>query len=393
MAVRYRILVIDHEPGVRNCLQTILGSASYSVEVATNGIEALEGLQREPTHDLILLDTFLQKPSCLDVLKQIRKAQPNVEVLILAGAGDTRTIVKAIELGAFGYISKPIRQSEVERTVRHVLEGPAFRGNSASLSLHVEDVGENVSFAFAGKAMERILEQTALVASIDDPVLLVGERGTGKGVIAQIIHRLSHRARGPFIRVNCDEYPSEHLEGDLFGYEYGATLSAANSKRGKFELADKGTILLEEIDAMPSGIQTNLLPILEDQQSFHLGGRFLFQVDARILAATKLNTEEAIVTRKIRPEVYYRLSALTIHLPPLRERQDEIPLLMEHCMVRFAAQYGRKPRPLSGPLIKCATAYSWPGNLRELSDFIKKYLLIGDESDALRDLQAHQNEI
>lgn len=392
MSVPYCILVIDHEPSVRNYLQTILGIASYHVETAATGIEALERLQKGPIPDLVVLDTFLQKPSGLDVLKQIRQVQPDLEVIVLSGAGDTRTVIKAIELGAHGCISKPIRQSELERTVRHVLKGPDLSEDGPSIKLHIEDVGDNVSFVFASKAMERIFEQASLIASIDDPVLLVGERGTGKRVVAQLIHKLSRRAEGPFIRVNCAEYPAELLEGELFGYEGDATTSATNSKRGKFELADKGTILLEEIDEMPSSLQANLLPVLEDQQSFRLGGRSLFQVDARILAATRLNAEEAIASKRIRPEVYYRLSAFTIRLPPLRERQEEIPLLMEHFMVRFAAQYGWKPLPLSGSLMKSATAYSWPGNLGELSDFIKNYLLIGDEGKALRDLQAPQNE-
>ncbi|MGH9378759.1 MAG: sigma-54 interaction domain-containing protein, partial [Terriglobia bacterium] len=230
------------------------------------------------------------------------------------------------------------------------------------------------------------------LAQVDVPVLMLGESGTGKEVVARLIHKLSHRADRTWMKVNCAALPAELLESELFGYEPGAFTGATRSKPGKFELCDKGTFLLDEIGEMPPSLQAKLLHVLQDQQFSRLGSRSMVKVDVRILAATNIDIPEAIASRKFREDLYYRLNAFTIHIPPLRERKEEIPLLIRHFMGLFAARYARTPLPVSPSLIEACLNYRWPGNLRELENFVKRYLILGDEALALMELEANREE-
>jgi transcriptional regulator with PAS, ATPase and Fis domain len=208
-------------------------------------------------------------------------------------------------------------------------------------------------------------------------------------VVARLIHKLSLRAHQVFLKVNCAALPSELLESELFGYEAGAFTGATRAKPGKFEICNKGTILLDEIGEIPPSLQAKLLHVLQDQQFSRLGSRSVVKVDVRILAATNINIQEAIAAKKLREDLYYRLNAFTIHLPPLRERPEEIPLLLRHFMSRFAARYARDPLPLSPGLIDLALKHPWPGNLRELENFVKRYLILGDEAQVLKELEVN----
>ena len=243
-------------------------------------------------------------------------------------------------------------------------------------------------FVAASPAMKKIRSQAALVANVDIPVLLLGESGTGKEVLARLIHKLSPRAHRTFLKVNCAAVPADLLESELFGYEAGAFTGANHAKPGKFELCNKGTILLDEIGEMPPLLQAKLLHVLQDQTFSRLGSRSVIKVDVRILAATNINIPEALATKRLREDLYYRLNAFTLSLPPLRDRKEEIPILLKHFMSRMSESYARPPLPLS-PAIDGGVpgAHSWPGNLRELSNFIKRYLVLGDEHLAARELQ------
>jgi two-component system, NtrC family, response regulator AtoC len=235
--------------------------------------------------------------------------------------------------------------------------------------------------------MKKIRSQAALVANVDIPVLLLGESGTGKEVLARLIHKLSPRSHRTFLKVNCAAVPADLLESELFGYEAGAFTGANHAKPGKFELCNKGTILLDEIGEMPPLLQAKLLHVLQDQTFSRLGSRTMIKVDVRILAATNIDIPEALATKRLREDLYYRLNAFTMSLPPLRERKEEIPILLKHFMSRMSESYARAPLPLSPPLMEACLRHSWPGNLRELSNFIKRYLVLGDETLAASELQ------
>src|SRR6516165_7602175 len=225
------------------------------------------------------------------------------------------------------------------------------------------------------------------------PVLIVGESGAGKEVVAHLIHKLSPRADRTFLKVNCAALPADLLESELFGYEPGAFTGATRSKPGKFEQGDKGTFLLDEIGEMPPILQAKLLHVLQDQQFSRLGSRSMVTVDVRILAATNVDIQQAIAAKKIREDLYYRLNAFTVHVPPLRERREEIPLLIRHFMGLFATRYARAPLPVSPTLVTACLHYFWPGNLRELENFVKRYLILGDEQLALSDLETQEKEV
>jgi transcriptional regulator with PAS, ATPase and Fis domain len=216
---------------------------------------------------------------------------------------------------------------------------------------------------------------------------MLGESGTGKEVMAKLIHKLSPRAHRTFLKVNCAAVPADLLESELFGYEAGAFTGATHAKPGKFEVCNKGTILLDEIGEMPPSLQAKLLHVLQDQQFSRLGSRSVVKVDVRILAATNINIPEALANKRLREDLYYRLNAFTLQIPPLRERREEIPILLKHFMTRLSEQYARPPLPFSPELLQACAVYPWPGNLRELGNFIKRYLVLGDEKLAINELQ------
>jgi transcriptional regulator with PAS, ATPase and Fis domain len=235
--------------------------------------------------------------------------------------------------------------------------------------------------------MRKLRSQAALVANVDIPVLMLGESGTGKEVMAKLIHKLSPRAHRTFLKVNCAAVPADLLESELFGYEAGAFTGATHAKPGKFEVCNKGTILLDEIGEMPPSLQAKLLHVLQDQQFSRLGSRSVVKVDVRILAATNINIPEALANKRLREDLYYRLNAFTLQIPPLRERREEIPILLKHFMTTLSEQYARPPLPFSPELLQACAVYPWPGNLRELGNFIKRYLVLGDEKLAINELQ------
>jgi transcriptional regulator with GAF, ATPase, and Fis domain len=252
----------------------------------------------------------------------------------------------------------------------------------------VVELSDDVFFVAASPAMRKIRKQVSLVANVDIPVLLLGESGSGKEVVAQLIHSLSTRAHRTFMKVNCAALPADLLESELFGYEPGAFTGATRSKPGKFELCNKGTILLDEIGEMPATLQAKLLHVLQDQQFSRLGGRSSIKVDVRILAATNIDIQQALAARKLREDLYYRLNAFTVKIPPLRERREEIPLLLRHFMHRLSERFGRAPLTLSATLQEACLQYSWPGNLRELGNFVKRYIVLGDDGLAISELRA-----
>lgn len=385
------ILVVDDEPHMLRYMRTLLEVDSYNVETAAGGLEALERVQKAPVPDLVLLDVVMPEPDGLQTLKRLHEVRPGLKVVMLSCVSDPRTVVQAIRFGAQDYLPKPFHEVELNAVIRRSLCVPNEKVESAAMTVEAEDVGEDVFFVAASDAMHKIRNQVGMVARVDVPVLILGESGTGKEVIARLIHKLSSRAQGPFLKVNCAALPSELLESELFGYEAGAFTGASKPKPGKFELCNKGTILLDEIGEMPPTLQAKLLHVLQDRRFSRLGGRSVVKVDARILAATNVDVQQALASKRLREDLYYRLNAFTVRVPPLRERHKEIPLLLRHFMSRFAARYGHDPLPLSPQLINSAMKHSWPGNLRELENFVKRYVILGDEGLMLEELKAGGN--
>src|SRR5499433_1703718 len=375
------ILLVDDEPGMLRYIRTLLEVDDYKVETASTGEEALERVQKGLEPDLVLLDLLMPGIDGLQTLEQLREMRPGVKVVMLSCVNDTRKVVQAMRLGAHDYLTKPFQKAELDAVVDQCLGtgDPVHSGD-------IEELCDDVFFIAASPAMRKIRSQAALVANVDIPVLLLGESGTGKEVLARLIHKLSPRAHRTFLKVNCAAVPADLLESELFGYEAGAFTGATHSKPGKFELCNKGTILLDEIGEMPPLLQAKLLHVLQDQQFSRLGSRSVIKVDVRILAATNVNIPEAIATKQLREDLYYRLNAFTLQLPPLRERKEEIPILLKHFMSRMSEQYARPPLPLSQALLQACQEYCWPGNLRELSNFIKRYLILGDETLAIAEL-------
>ncbi len=378
-----RILVVDDEPSMLRYLQTLLEVESYTVDAVSSGEEALTKLQ-QAAPDVVLLDVLM--PGGMDglqTLEQMRERYPQLRVIMLSCVSDTRKVVQAIRLGAQDYLTKPFQKNDLEAVIQQCLGAGS---NIAAPQGEIEDLGDDVFFVCGSPAMRKIRSQAKLVANVDIPVLILGESGVGKEVIAKMIHKYSPRSHRTFLKVNCAAVPGDLLESELFGYEPGAFTGATHSKPGKFELCNKGTIMLDEIGEMPVPLQAKLLHVLQDQQFSRLGSRTVQKVDVRVLAATNVNIQEAIAARKLREDLYYRLNGFTINLPPLRERKEEISLLLKHFMNQVAERYARPPLPVTQSLLQACERYHWPGNLRELANFIKRYLVLGDEEMAISEL-------
>jgi two-component system, NtrC family, response regulator AtoC len=381
------ILVVASQPAIVYSLNAMLADSSYRAEESPIGAEATARVQRNPIPDLVFLELGSGDGGGLQTLQELRSSHPDLKVVVLSAKGDTRLVADAIRLGAHDYLNVPLQESELQRVlVRHL--GDEVSEGVAGPADRAEEFEEGQFFVAASPVMRKVRVQAELLANIDVPVLILGESGTGKEVTAHLIHELSPRSKRKFLKVNCAALPGELLERELFGYERGAFTGATQAKVGTFELCQKGTILLDEIGEMSANLQARLLHVLRDKQFFRLGGDTMIEVDVRILAATNIKVEEAIQERRFREDLYYRLSAFTITLPPLRERQEEIPMLLRYFISRMATQHSRPAVRFSPTLIKACQRYPWPGNLRELENFVKRFLVIGDEAMALADLKA-----
>ena len=378
------ILVVDDEPSMLGYMRTLLEVDAHRVETANSGSDALQRVRRDPVPNVVLLDLLMPGLDGLRTLEQLRAINPELKVVMLSCVSDTRKVVEAMRLGAHDYLTKPFNKAELDAVLSHCLLPPA--GAEPVDAADIEELGDDSCFIAATHQMRTIRGQVNQVARVDVPVLILGESGTGKEVIARLIHKASLRAHRTFLKVNCAAMPADLLESELFGYEPGAFTGAIKSKPGKFELCNKGTILLDEIGEMPPSLQAKLLHVLQDQKFSRLGGRATIEVDVRILAATNIDVQAAIASRRLREDLYYRLNAFTISVPPLRDRKEAIPIMLKTFMTRMAERYARDPLPFSQQLLDACVRYSWPGNVRELENIVKRYLILGDESVILSEL-------
>jgi two-component system, NtrC family, response regulator AtoC len=392
LARRPNILVVDDEPSMLNYTRTLLEMDHYGVETASSGEEAVKRLEAKPAIDLILLDMAMPRMDGLQTIQACKKLRPEQRIVVCSCVTDTSKVVQAIKLGALDYMTKPFYKAELDAIVKRSLASDQPEGfvpdEAADNQEHIESLENDLFFLAASPAMKQIRAQISLVAKVDVPVLLLGESGVGKEILARLIHKLSHRARNSLVKVNCAALPVDLLESELFGYEPGAFTGATRPKPGKFELCNKGTILLDEIGEMSPVLQAKLLHVLQDGQFSRLGSRSTIAADFRVLAATNVDVQKAIAERTFREDLYYRLNAFTVTIPPLRERREEIPLLFKHFMNQFAQKYAHPSIAYSEKLIHACVQYRWPGNLRELGNFVKRYMVLQDENLAISELES-----
>src|SRR6201993_799372 len=386
MADKEKILVVDDEPSIRKYLQTLLEVDGFAVEAVPSGKEALQKIGAGERPDFVILDVLMPEIDGLETLRQLMKLDRSLNVIMLSCSNEVTTVVEAIRLGAQDYLTKPFEKPELDAALLKCRQKMDLRKENQALREYCDHLTEDLSFLAASPQMVRIRQQILQIAPVDVPVFISGESGVGKEVVARKIHLRSTRRVQAFVKVNCAALPGELLESELFGYEQGAFTGAVRSKPGKFELATKGTIFLDEIAEMSPHLQAKLLHVLQDHQYSRLGGRHMIDVDVRVLAATNVEIQEAMKTGRFREDLYYRLNVLSILVPPLRERATEIPLLFRHFLDKYSEKFGKQTMETSKHLLDAALNYPWPGNLRELENFVKRYVILEDDEGSLREL-------
>jgi two-component system, NtrC family, response regulator AtoC len=386
MAVKETILVVDDEPSIRKYLQTLLEVDGFDVEAVGSGKEAISKINAGERPDLIILDVLMPEMNGLATLQELMHLDRSLNVIMLSCSNEVGTVVEAIRLGAHDYLTKPFEKTELDAAMLKSRQKKQLTQENQALKDYCEQITEDLSFLAASPQMVRIRQQILQIAPVDVPVFICGESGVGKEVVARMIHLRSKRRNQPFVKVNCAALPGELLESELFGFEQGAFTGAVRAKPGKFEMANKGTIFLDEIAEMPVHLQAKLLHVLQDHQYSRLGGRHLVETDVRVLAATNVDVQDAMKTGKFREDLYYRLNVLSIIVPPLRERTAEIPLLFQHFLAKYSEKFGKTAQVPSKHLLDAALNYPWPGNLRELENFVKRYVILEDDEGSLREL-------
>jgi two-component system response regulator AtoC len=386
MAEQERVLVVDDEPSIRKYLHTLLEVDGFQVTAVASGAEALEHLQSEDRPDFIILDVLMPEMDGLETLRRMIQVDRSLNVVMLSCSNEVTTVVEAIRLGAQDYLTKPFEKAELDAALLKCRQKMELRKENQALREYCDHLTEDLSFLVASPQMVRIRQQILQIAPVDVPVFICGESGVGKEVVARMIHMRSSRRNLPFVKVNCAALPGELLESELFGYEQGAFTGAVRAKPGKFEQANKGTIFLDEIAEMSPHLQAKLLHVLQDHQYSRLGGRQLVEVDVRVLAATNVEVQEAMKSGRLREDLYYRLNVLSINVPPLRERTSEIPLLFRHFLNKYSEKFQKEAPTPSDHLMDAAIRYPWPGNLRELENFVKRYVILEDDEGSFREL-------
>ena len=390
---KQQIAVLDADPAILKYIHRILADR-YSVSLFTEPEELCQSLKESVKLDMLMMDWDMHEEDtsekALKLLTEIRALKPALPIVMFTCSADLKDVVQATRRGATDVIVKPFRKADIDLVVQQCLEDVGKYGAGEDSQAKEIALDESTSLVVASKRMREIESQCRLVARADIPVLVLGESGTGKEVATMFIHKMSARSQRSFLKVNCAAMPADLLESELFGYEQGAFTGAVKSKPGKFEQCNGGTIFLDEIGEMPAALQAKLLQVLQDGSFSRLGGRASVKVDVRVIAATNIDIKVAIAQKTFREDLYYRLNGFTLKMPPLRERMEEIPILAHHFMRKVAAKYERDPLPISPMLMKALASQTWPGNLRELENTIKRYLILGSEQSIIEDLNPTQ---
>ena len=371
------ILVVDDDKNTRDYLAAFLGASGYAAECLGSGDEVLTRLAAGYTPAMILLDVMLPGKDGIEVLANVKALYPRIPIVILSGIGQIKTVVEAMKMGASDYLTKPFEEEALELAIENALEKERLKEEVKTLKQQLAYV-EQGNILTSNPQMLRIIDIARHVAGTDVPVLILGESGVGKEVIASFIHEQSNRSEGPFVKVNCAALPHELLESELFGYERGAFTGAIRDKIGKFEQADKGTLLLDEIGEMSPHLQAKLLHVLQDGEFSRLGGKRSVKVNVRVLAATNKKLKEAVLKGEFRNDLYFRLNVIKLEVPPLRERREDIPLLCNNFIEKYRERYQSSVQQFPKDMMETFLRYDWPGNVRQLENVVKRYLILPD---------------
>ncbi|MGH7389530.1 MAG: sigma-54-dependent transcriptional regulator [Candidatus Rokuibacteriota bacterium] len=371
-----RVLIVDDERSILMLLQEALTQWGYQVTTAGTAQQAVEALKTQ-VFDAALTDVRMPDMSGLDLLKEIKKRDESIEVVIMTGYPTISSAIEALKEGAYDYLSKPLILDELRMLMQRLMERRFLRGEVHSLRARLGEELTVNELIGSSPVMQRTKEIIGKVAVTDSPVLVEGESGTGKELVAAAIHRLSSRAKGPFIPVNCSAIPRDLLESEFFGHVRGAFSGAVADALGLFRGANEGTIFLDEIAELPPELQVKLLRVLQEMQVRPVGSTKAFPVDVRVIAATNRNLEQAMNTGTFRQDLFYRLNVIRIVLPPLRERRDDIPPLVNHFIRRFNKRFRRDIRGITPDALSALTAYDFPGNVRELENLIERAFALG----------------
>src|SRR5215510_10871112 len=385
MSQKTRVLIIDDDAVLAKYLSSYLSRRSFEVSLASSSPEALR-IFRTFDPVIVVLDMSMNGMTGSELIQRLKEIKPSVAVVVLSANKDPELIFKASKVGADDYISKPVDPKELDIRITKVLDSRHLYSEVTQLREQVRRQSDfTMLFGTSPKMMEvkMTIEQ---VADTTATVLIRGESGTGKEVVARMISSESSRSDKPFVKVNCAAIPHELLESELFGYEPGAFTGATRQKAGKFEQANNGTIFLDEISEMHPALQAKLLHVLQDHEFSRLGGKRDIQVDVRVLAATNKLLERAVEEGVFREDLFYRLNVVSIHIPPLRERREEIPVFLKYFLSRYSEYYSKHPPMFSEYAVSRMMDYAWPGNIRELENLVKRYVIVGNEAQIIREL-------
>jgi DNA-binding NtrC family response regulator len=384
-----RVLIVDEDANTSRFLSSQMLRKGWDVSAASSADEAVRMCRLcDPT--LILLDPILSGAASLELMDRLKQIKPEVAVILLSAQTDPEFIFRASKGGADDYMGKPVDVKDLDARVNRVLEKQRLTTEVTQLR---DQVRKNSDFAMlfgTSPKMEEIKNTIQQVAETNATVLIRGESGTGKEAVARMIYAQSARGEKPFVKVNCAAIPHELLESELFGYEPGAFTGANRQKLGKFDLANAGTLFLDEISEMHPALQAKLLHVLQDGEFSRLGGKRDISVDVRILAATNKQLERAVQDGLFREDLFYRLNVIKIHIPPLRERREEVPVFLDYFLRKYSEVYGKQPSPFSDFALSCMRDYHWPGNIRELENLVKRYVIVGNEAQIIRELSTHK---
>jgi len=373
-----RLLVVSSEASILRLLGSTARSNSWHLETSSSGWDAMERVQSGAAPDLLLLDLPQGDADGLHLLPWLRRLRPDLPIVVLCDPEDASRQKEATRLGAKDVAVRPVNERQLERLIRRQFGAWTDGAEVEMASENIECLGEDEFFLSVSPAMQQLRAQAELLAQADVPVLILGEPGSGKGTVARLIHQRSVYSGFKFLRVNCAEMPAELLEIELFGRETGSFNGLAKGL-GKLEIGQKGTLLLDEITAMPLGLQLRILKVLQDRRFARSGEARPVEVEVRILAASSDKVEDALAEKRLNADLFYRLSAFTVNVPPLRQRKEEIKILLHYSMRKVAKYYGLPPREFTQSALDACQNHSWPGNLKELETFVKRYLVAADE--------------
>ena len=381
-----QVMVVDHDLATRDFLQSFLAERGYQAVVLGTAEEAVRHYTSERPAAVILDLVMPGAMGGLDALAALKKIDREVPIIVVSGQDRTPTVVQAMKLGASDFVSKPFADSELEIPLAHAVKQRQLSQEVASLREQLQSQGRYQMLFGPGERMAEVQNLINRVADIDVPVLIRGESGTGKELVARALYASSLRRDKPFVKVNCAALPTELLESELFGFDRGAFTGAIHQKPGKFEFANHGTMFLDEIGEMAPPLQAKLLQVLQDGEFSRLGGKHDVRVDVRVIAATNRSVERAVADGQFREDLFFRLNVVSITMPPLRDRREEIPMLSDYFLKKYSVQYNKPHAGLSKDLLGLFVDYDWPGNVRELENLIKRAVVLGDDAPIRREV-------